>query len=327
MKNVIIAGLVVIAVASIAGNVLLYQRYSTNRPLVRVGGDAITKKQYQDAVDYQTQGGVLKKMVYADLINQAAAKAGVTPKPSDIDRRIELIQRTKPETLIAADQDAAKMAEIRADLKTDLALDNLRAQGIKASDAQIADFYNKHKQAFALPTQIQTTLVIAENPVDAATAAELLRQKTPVDIIARQPRLHVAGRDGFNGNSFYSALPSGVGQEISNQVYSMKAGDVKTIPLAQYIKSTTNPLSHYSVIIQAVQNSGMTIPPLSQIKDQVAQLVKLQQKQAPTVGAEIVKLYKGGNVSFEMDKYADYFSDVQNAATQSTPDKKTASNM
>lgn len=311
MKNWIIAVLVVLCIVSLIGNGLLFERYSTSRPLVKIGSDAITKKQYQDAVDYQTQGAVLRKMVFASIVEQAAKKAGVTPDKKDVDARIALIERTKPEMLQAANQDPAKMASLRDDLKTDIALDNLRTQGITATPAEVAAFYQKNKRAFALPMQIQTTTVVASNAVDASTAAQLLKDNTPLDVIARQPRLLVAGVKGFNPN--FSGLPPAVTKQLSATVQSMKTGQVKVVPVGKQF-----------LIFRANKNLSAGIPPLSQIKDQVAEYVKLQK--APPANVEMAKLYKGAKPDFEVDTYSKYFADIQTAADDaSSADKKTAS--
>jgi len=96
LKNVVIAVLAVIAVGALASDALLYQRYSSGRPLVTIDGKAIRKKDYQDALDAQTQGGVLKKMVFARIITAAAAKQGVTPSDKDVDARLADMELTGP---------------------------------------------------------------------------------------------------------------------------------------------------------------------------------------------------------------------------------------
>ena len=310
MKNFVIGALGVTVALSLTGNALLYQRYSNNRPLVKVGGETITRKAYQDAVDYQTQGAILKKMVFASLVTQSAKRDGVLPTDADVSGRIADLQRRNPQSLAGAADDPAKMAELRGNIKTDMALDALRTEGVTVSDAEVAAFYARHRSAFALPTQMQTTLIVTDNSVDADTAAGLLRQKMPVDVIARQPRLHVAGLNGFRPD--FSALTPAVNQQISRQVYALKPGGVKVIPLG-----------HQFLTVQVNKALGAGVPPLAQIKDEVVRLARLQK--APSPQQELAKLYHKNPVDFEVDKYATYFTDVQNAPADVPAPERTAS--
>ncbi|MBV9850770.1 MAG: hypothetical protein JO250_13940, partial [Armatimonadetes bacterium] len=220
MRPIVIGSLVALTAASLTANALLFLRYSTSRPLVTVGSQVISKKQYQDALDYQTQGTVLKKLVLQDLVGQAAAREGVLPTEADVNARIQEIQRRTPQELTAAQQDPGKMAQLKGDLKSDLALDNLRMKDVRVTDAEVADYYSRHKKDFALPAQMQTSIVVAENGVDAAQAVTLLRQRIGMDVIARQPRLHVVGMNGYTVNM--QALPPALSRRISGVVFRMK---------------------------------------------------------------------------------------------------------
>ena len=307
MKNVVVGSLALVAVVSLTGNVLLYKRYSTSRPLVRVGSEVIRVKDYRDTLDHDTQGSVLRKMVFTKLVRQAAAKAGLMPSSQDVDARIATLQRRNPQALGDALQNPAKMAELRDGLTTDLALENLRLQGVTVGDSEIAAYYAAHKPEFALPTQVQTTLVVAENPVDASTAAALLQQNTPLDVIARQPRLHVAGMNGFHPTL------TGMPPAVNRTVYLMKPGEVKSVPFGSHI-----------LVFRANKTLAAVTPPLNQVKPAVTRAAKLAK--APDEAHEIAKIYHSTPVTFEVDQYAAYFADVQNApGAASVGSEKTAS--
>ena len=76
MKSLFTPLVAVVAVLSLTANVLLYLRYSTLRPLVTVGNEVITKKQYQDELEHQAGQQVLGKMVLTRLVAQAAVRRG-----------------------------------------------------------------------------------------------------------------------------------------------------------------------------------------------------------------------------------------------------------
>ena len=314
MKSLSIGLLGVVTVVSLAGNGLLYMRYSTNRPLVTVGGTVITKKQYQDQLEHQAGQQVLSKMVLDKLVAQAAARDGVTPTTKDVDAQIQDIQRRSPQLLTPYTQDPAKMTEFRQDLQSSIALENLRIKDVALTPAQVAAFYTRNSAKFALPQQIQATTVVTKNEVDAATATDLLRQKTPLDVLARQPRMNVVGANGFNPDM--TNLPPALKQQITRFVQQAPVGGIRTFPLK--IANDTSYLT-----FRVVQSSHAALPPLAQIRSQVERQARLEHAPAPQV--EMARLYQAAKPNFNSDKYATYFDAIQKYPVSQGTDKKTAS--
>jgi len=315
MKSFSARILAVVAVLSLIGNALLYMRYSSARPVVTVGGDVITKKQYQDQLEHQAGQQVLSKMVFNKLVAQAAARAGVTPTAQDVDAQIKEIERRSPQLLAPYSQDPAKMAEVREDLQSAIALENLRIKDVAMTPAQVAAFYAKNRAKFALPQQVQATTVVTENAVDAATATDLLRQKTPPDVLARQPRLHVVGANGYNPDM--TTLPVATRQQVSKFVNAAKVGDIKTFPLAAAHQKPT------FLTFQVTKSSRETLPPLAQIRTQVERQARLERAPAPQ--AEMARLYQAAKPTFNSDRYSAYFDALQKYREGQDGSKKTAS--
>lgn len=307
MKKFAVVLLALVAVGSLAANVLLFQRYSTRRPLMRIGSEVITRKEFQDALEYQAGKAVLNKIAYAKIVMQAAKKAGVTPTDKDVDARIAEIERVNPALLAGAKQDVVKMQQMKQDIATDLALENLRVQGVTLSDAEVAAYYKQNAKQFALPAQARTTVVVAQNAVDAATAAELLRRDVKPDTIARQPRLSVVGVGGFSPD--WSRLSPKTTQQLSSAVFKLKPGGVATVPLGKEF-----------VVVKVSKQISAGVPALGNIKERVVRNAKLQK--APTPTAMLAKLYKDAGVTFEVDRYSSYFDEIRQLSEQSP--KRTA---
>ena len=305
--------LAVVVVLSLIGNALLYLRYSTNRPLVTVGSDVITKKQYQDQLDHQGGQAVLSKMVLGTLVTQAATSAGVMAKPKDVDDRIASIERRAPQLLTPYQQDADKMAEFRQDMLTNISLENLRIKDIKLTPAEVAAYYAVHKTEFALPEQVKTTTVVTRSTMDVATATDLLKQHTPSDVIARQPRLGVIGMNGFNPN--LQLLSADMKRQINAFVQQAKTGDVRTFHVA-------DPKGDVFLTFAVTNSSGAVIPPLTQIHDQVERAARLAR--AVPQDKELAKLYQTAKPTFSSDKYAAYFDAIQHYQLGKSDPKKTA---
>lgn len=300
MKAIVTWVAICVAILSLIGNVVLYKRYSTSHPIVRIGKDVITKKAYYDTMEYQAGTQVIKKLVYTVLIRQAATAAHVMPTVADIDNRVQEIQRTNPQMLAMANSNPGQMVQVRDDLKTDIALENVRIKDVTVSPAEIQAYYDLHKQQFTLPQQVQTTMVVTTDAVDAGTATLLLQQGLTEDVIARQPRMHVAGVNGFAVN--VNALDVEDRNKVSKTVFAMKDGDIETVPV------------HGAFLTFKVKHAAPNgVPPLSTILDQVTRAAKLEKAVPPTV--EIALLYQAAKPQFDSTQYSDQFSDIANYKT------------
>ena len=309
MKSYTVRVLAVIAAVSIIVNVLLYFRYSSSRPIVTVGGAAVTKKQFQDQLEHDDGQAVLTKLVFTALVTQAATRAGVLPTGGDVEDRMQALARQAPQVLAPVSRDPVKMAQFRQDLSTDMALENLRMQDVALSPAQIAGYYAQHKTDFALPPQATTTVVVTQNAVDAGTAADLLRENDPQDVIGRQPGLRVVGVGGYNPD--LSALPAALKKETTDWATQAKVGSVRTFQAGAFY-----------LTFRVTGRQPAAIPPLSQVRGQVERAARLAV--APSPMEELARLYRNAKPSFNSDKYAAYFAAVQQYPAVLNDGKKTA---
>lgn len=294
--------LAVIAIVSIISNVLIYERFNTRKPVITVGSQPISRFEYEAATEKASGMPVLKKIVYSDLVLQAAKKAGVMPTKAEVDARLADLEAKSPQV----SQQVAANPDTVTDLTTQMALENLQIQGVTASDAEIQAYYNRNKAQFSKPSQVQTTMVISQNKADSGKAEQLLRQNVSPEGIASQPGLRVAGVGGTNVN--LGGLAPALRQEIGKTVLSMKVGQIRTVPVGNFF-----------LTFKAKSTQATEVPPLAKIKDQVARAVKLQKAISPQ--EEILALYKSNPPVFNNPKYADFFKDVQTAEAQ----EKTAS--
>lgn len=293
MKSFSARVLAAVAVVSLLGNGVQYLHYSTSRPLVTVGSSVITKKQYQDQLEYQAGPAVLNKIVMDMLVTQAAARNGVTPTAQDVDARIAAIERRAPQLLLPYRQNTAQMGELRQDIQTGIALENLRIKDVALSPAEAAAYYGRHQAEFALPNQVKTTSVAARNSVDGITAVRLLRQQMPPDAIARHPRLKVVGVSGYRPDMF--TLSPAVQQQISAFEQKADVGDARLFGSGDFY-----------LAVQVTRRDRAVVPPLAQVQGQAERLARLERAPAPQ--AELAHLFQAAAPTFHSDKYAAYFT-------------------
>lgn len=281
-----------------AARVSASARPSPDNPAVAiVGSQSITSSDYQAALEKQAGKAVLTKLVYASLVRQAAQKAGILPADADVDARIADLSRRNPQTAALA-QDPATRRDFREDLRSDIALENLRIEHVTASDAEINAFYAAHQSAFTLPSQVQTTMVVAQTKTDAAHAQTLLRRNMSPDEIALQPRLHVAGVNGFNVNM--ASLPPAVTSSIGKAVLAMSPGQTQIVPAGAYF-----------LVFKVKSAQNADTPPLAQIREQVARQVKLGK--AISSLQELALLYAANPPQLSSPKYEAYFNALPRA--------------
>jgi hypothetical protein len=293
----IAAGVLGAALAvSVAANALMYTRYSSSRPMLRMeNGSVVTRKDFRDALDYQYGKPVLQKLVYTKLVNDAAKKAGLMPTDADVEKRIEQVSRTQTAMVEAARRDPSRMAQLKDDVKTDLALENLRIKDIDVTPAEVRSVYDRFGRYFATPGRVDATSVVSGNRVDASSAEEMLRQDIAPDVIARQPRLRVVGVGGYVPD--LSGLKPEEVRRLQQAMYAAKAGEIRTVAVGGGF-----------LTFRIKQQGRAGVLPFEKVKAEATRLAKLEK--APGAQEELARLYNRANVTFEMNQYAGYFDDL-----------------
>jgi hypothetical protein len=300
MKKFLIFALALIAIGSLSANVLLYQRYSTSRPIMQMGEVAVTRKEYQDRLDYEHGRQVLTQMAYARLIDHAATKAGIGVSDAEVDARIAEMRRTNPKA-VPSEIDLDRFRNFKEEAKTALQLEGLRIKDVQATDAEVKMFYGKYRSQLQFPLQLRTTMVLAETERDARSARQMLDKRVTPDVIARQPGMRVTGVGGYQPN--WTLLPAAQRNALTAQVKATPVGATQIVPVG----------GSYAVF--RVDNRSVAgTPPLSQIRDRVARLVRLSK--APSSQDTIARLYKRAGVTFEVPKYSVFFSDIEDYIRQ-----------
>ena len=93
MNKFVGIGLGIVAAGSLAGNALMFQRYSSAKPVVSMGSDAVSIKDFRDRLEVVSGKQVLTKMVLRSIVMSEAKAKGVAPTKADVEARIELMKR------------------------------------------------------------------------------------------------------------------------------------------------------------------------------------------------------------------------------------------
>lgn len=314
-------GLIVVTVGSIATNVLMYQRYSSGKPVVLIGSDSVTIKDFRDRLELVSGKGILSSMVARSLVMSEAKAKNLAPKPADIDERVELMLRSNVPGVSAKLGNPLQKMLLTEDIETSMALENITVANVAMTDGDLMAWFKKNKKSFILPDQTRTTIVVAKNVVDASTAEKLLLQKEPridTSTIARTPRLGVLG---LTANVDWKKIPLGFRKLLISKVGVSVPGSVFKL-LIPAVKGEQGGF----LIVRVEAKSPAGVPPFAQIRKYVEHQYKLQTAAAQGLTTQnmFLKLYKEKSPTVEVSKYSPWLADFEKASVSLQNSVKTA---
>ncbi|HHT02091.1 MAG TPA: hypothetical protein GXZ96_05315, partial [Firmicutes bacterium] len=116
-----------------------------------VGKQRITKSEFYEELEAGAGAEVLEGLITQAVIRQAAAAQGLNPSKSDVDAELELVRQQFPDAAsfqAALQQSGMTEEDLRKNIFTSLALENLATQGVSASNEEVEDYYQAHKEEF-----------------------------------------------------------------------------------------------------------------------------------------------------------------------------------
>ncbi len=305
MKRVLVVLLSLVAVGSSLGMVLMYRRYSTNRPVVRFNGGELSVKDFRDRLEMLSGQQVMNKMVLRRMLTSAAKKAGVGPSKEDVDRRIEYLRRRDPATIGNALSNPTSSIILKEDIETDLALEALAGAGVELTEAEVQGFYAANKSQFDAMQQADTTVAITGNAVDAAKAENLMKERSAdgkprfdAGTLSRQNRIEVVG---INAKFDFNSIGPDKLNALKAMILNLPAGSVRTAQVA-----TAGPHQFVSIRIERASQAGA--PGLKEIRKEVEAAAKLAKAGGGDAKMRtLVKVFQESKPEFEMPQYARYF--------------------
>jgi len=149
-----------------------------------VNGQLITRPAFESAMEKQDGKQILNNLVTEKLLQQEAAKKGISVSQSDVDSQVKKIDQQLAGQGQTLDQALAARGMTRADLEQQLKLQTLLqkllANQIKVSDQEVQDYVDKNRDS--LPTgqsedELKTTVRQQLEQQKLTTSAQSLVQK------------------------------------------------------------------------------------------------------------------------------------------------------
>ncbi len=278
---------VLVALISIAANLLLYRKVLSQRVHVRVNDTAVSKRMLYDWMEERYGLETTMRIITYELLTQGAAKAGVKPDPKEIDEEMRTIRETRPDTAMEWKLKPWTEEDARKDIETKLALRNLQAKGVPATDAQIQKFFDDDPDPWDKPVRVYTHALVTKSPQVAERAKDIMEQVGDMTVVAQElgQDAQLMGADGTWVFQHPPDFPPPSSEAAT--VEAMKDHEVRVLRLSH---------SQFLVIRRERKEPGREVD-LREVKDRVATAYKAAH--GPTERHILWKLWEGSSIQTE----------------------------
>ncbi|GDX40259.1 hypothetical protein LBMAG21_05510 [Armatimonadota bacterium] len=216
---------------SLVVNVVLYVKFRSRRPILKVNGESITKKDVNDYLE-QKNPNIKAVMVERVLVKSEAVKQGVWPAEQEI---IDIYNEKKEldwQFARRVNTNPWMVAEEKSTIQYDLARQRLLTKDVQVDDAMLEEEYNIYKAAYDTPdkARLHLTLLFRKAPIaDVRSMLEKVPQQAPADIARAFP-----GQVVFLGDKDVFTVTRALGGKAASpqlqDLFNLKPGEVREFP-------------------------------------------------------------------------------------------------
>lgn len=270
----------------IAGASVGVVKLRSERPIVVINGEQISRSRFLAELE-STQGvGVLRRMIQEKLVMQAAEKKGLLPTPAQVQAEIARLRQAEPDL----DRQLRLSGKTQEDLETDVrrrfAVANLMAAGVKLPDADVKKLWAAHEKQFDRPEGRKIAMILAKTADIGDKARRSMAAGAAADFVAQNPGMALPG-----GQSQIVLYRRQLPPALEKQVLAMKTGEV----------SPVLPMGKYFTVIKVLDQIPAQQKSFDEVKDRLALALKLQKgKTEPEL---IQSLQKEAKIEFKSDRY------------------------
>ena len=216
---------------SLVINVVLYVKFRSRRPIIKVNGENISKKDVDDYLEQQNPN-VKAIMVERVLVKSEAVKQGIWPTEQEITDTYNEKKETDWQFARKVNTNPWMEAEEKSAIQYDLARHRLLTKDVQVDDAMLKDEYDIYKGDYDTPdkARLHLALLFRKAPVaDVKAMLEKVPQQAPADIARAFP-----GQVVFLGDKDVFTIKRVFGKSAPSPqleaLFSLKPGEVKEFP-------------------------------------------------------------------------------------------------
>lgn len=270
----------------IAGGAVGVVKLRSERPIVVINGEKITRSRFLAELEATQGAGVLRRMIQEKLVLQAAQKQGLMPTPAQVQAELTRLRQAEPDLDRQLRLSGKTEADMENDIRGRLAAANLMAAGVKLPDADVKKLWAAHQQQFNRPEARKVSMILAKTADVGDKARRSLAAGASAEFVAQNPGMALPG-----GQSVILLYPRQLPPVLAKQVFAMKPGDV----------SPVLSLGRYFTVIKVLEKIPAEHKSFDEVKDRLALVLKLQKGQ--TEPEMIQTLQKEAKIEFKSDRY------------------------
>ena len=159
--------------------------------LATVGTTAITRADLNKFLEATNGEQYLPRLIDTELIFQAGKEAGITVSDAEIAAELEKQKKLSPQLSDALAKNPVLAEVINTQVKRNLVVQRLLTKDVKATDAQVQQFFNTYKSYYQEPVKIKLGRLLTSTKARADAMSRALKDnsKTFAQLVAEQQKL------------------------------------------------------------------------------------------------------------------------------------------
>ncbi|MFC7391673.1 peptidylprolyl isomerase [Scopulibacillus cellulosilyticus] len=258
--------------------------------VVKTKGGDITNDDFYKELKNQAGNQVLQEMVYEKLLN---SKYKVSNK--EIDQKVNEVKKKFPSDDAfkqALQQSNLTESQFRDNVKQQLLLFKAQTDGVKVTDKEMKDYYNKNKDKL---TEVKASHILVKDKKTADQIEQKLKKGEDFSKLAKKYSTDTATKN--NGGDLGWFKKGEMDPSFEKAAFNLKVGQISDPVKTQY--------GYHIIKLTGKKDS------FNALKSEVKQAV-LQQKAKPA--QEVLQnLVKKGDVKIQDKQFKDLFNQPQQA--------------
>lgn len=202
-----------------------------NKAVATVNGKNITKDRFYDSLVSVGGKQTLENLIYEELIQQEADKAGIKVTDADIDKEIEKIKKnmggSEEELIKQLESSGMTLESLRVQMVPQLNLRKILEKEVTVTDDEMKQFFEENKAQFDVAEQVKVAHILLPTKEEAEAVLKQLKEGADFAQLAKEKSTDPGSKD--NGGE-YDFFPRGTMHEpFENAAFSLKKDELSDV--------------------------------------------------------------------------------------------------
>ena len=198
-----------------------------------VDGETISKQDFYIALSDAAGRPVLDQMIGELLLDQAAARVGVSVSQEEIEREFEGVkQQVGPDFEGLLEQYGMTVDDLRKNLQISLLVFKISTKDVVITEEQIAEYYAAHVADFETPERVRASHLLVETESDAQAALDMIGQGADFAEVAAA--VSMDSMTAPNGGDLGFFAMGEMVKEFEDAAFALGVGELSAIVKTDY---------------------------------------------------------------------------------------------